>query len=329
MRSLLQLTRAHTAPLEVVPAVLGALLATQGELTLSVILWGVFGLLYHLTGYAHNSVSDYNAGYDKGDPHKQHHPMNRLGLVYQYAFSVVVLILFVITLIYTLALVYPNTAGFGLMVIMIASGVGYNLYGKSTKFKFILISIAHSSVFALPYISLGGDITDPVFALAWAYVFLWVVFQIAFSGEIKDIMSDEANLLKELGVKVNNVHEKIRTPGRVIAYSSLLRLSMIILVVGISYSIFTSWAMIAALFSSVILSVSIVQSKYLLSRGDYMREERLKLMSLIESTSLVSFCIILSPITGIGVMTVLILGSFVWLIVLNKIEWGTYLAPRV
>lgn len=329
MRKLLQLTRAHTAPLEIVPAVLGALLATQGELELAVVLWGIFGLLYHLTGYAHNSVSDYQQGYDKGDPYKQHHPLNKSGLIFEHISNIIVSVLFGITLIYTATLVYPSAEGTALMVIMILAGLGYNLYGKETKFKFVLISIAHSSVFALPYVSLGGEILNPVFLLAWVYVFLWVVFQIAISGEIKDIDTDEENTLMSLGIEISydEIHDEVNLeiPRRIPLIGVVIRSGMMMCAVGVG--VITRG--VGSVLAVIIIWLSMFSSSDMLYSGTYNRDHRLKLMSLIEASSLTGFCLIMAFYTGHSIAVGLILGSTIWLVVLNKIEWGTYLTPRV
>lgn len=329
MRTWLQLTRAHTAPLEIIPAVLGALLALEGELAPAVVLWGVFGLLYHLTGYGHNSVADYRKGYDENDPYKQHHPMNSKGLIFEMGASFVITGLLIVTVVYAVLLTFPSIYGLGLIGIMLASGLGYNLYGKETKYKFILISIAHSTVFALPYISLGGDIYNPVFVSAWLFMVIWVIFQIAISGEIKDITTDEDNLLKSLGVRVlnsNHSNPHISVPKKVPNIAAGLRGVMMGLAFLTTLFIGDIFALVIAM---LVLSPSVAWIDKLLRTGDYNREGRLQVMSGIEASSLIAFCAMLYPIAGIEICMILVSGSAVWLIALNKIEWGTYLSPKV
>lgn len=336
MRSLLQLTRAHTAPLEIVPAVLGSLLATGGQITVSVVLWGVFGLLYHLAGYGHNSVADYKSGYDKNDPHKQHHPMNSKGMIWKMGMSYVITGLILLTAVIAFILAFPNPVAMGLIAVMMAAGLGYNLYGKETKFKFVLIAIAHTSVFALPYISLGGDLYDPVFILSLSYVMLWVVFQIAISGEIKDITTDESNLLKDMGAEVIEVFPEstwgvdggktLIIPNKIINLASSIRILMLLSAIGVSYFL-ESW--ITGVAAPVILLVSLVWIDSLLGPGEYKRESRIRTMSLIEVCSLVAFCVMLEPVVGAEVFFALVAGSALWLVSLNKIEWGTYVSPKV
>lgn len=329
MRKWLQLTRAHTAPLEIIPAVLGALLVTGGRITDAVIMWGIFGLLYHLTGYGHNSISDYRSGHDKDDPNKEHHPLNRNGVQFVIGSIVVISLLFITTILFGLYLVWPSIEAISLIVIMVAAGLAYNIYGKETKWKFVLISLAHSTVFALPYISMGGDIMAPVFLYMWVYVFMWVVYQIAISGEIKDVATDEENLLKDLGmetighVRSNKVTLKI--PHRIPLLGVAIRSLMIISAIGVGVVTGGSGTIIAA----VIIWLSMFISSDMLSSGEYNRDYRLKLMSVIEASSLAGFCLMMTFSIGYKLSLALVAGSAIWLVVLNKVEWGTWLAPKV
>lgn len=329
MRRWLQLTRAHTAPLEVIPAVLGALLATGGRMTEAVMLWGVFGLLYHLTGYGHNSISDYRSGHDKNDPHKEHHPLNRNGIQFVVGSIIFISIMFIITILYTLYLVIPSTEGIALIGVMVFFGVAYNVYGKETHWKFVLIAIAHSITFALPYVSLGGDILDPVFILCWLYVFLWVVFQIAISGEMKDISTDESNLLLDLGMESDRRESDGRvhlTIPRKILYIGLAIRSQMIAAAFVVGLITNSIGAIMAIF---VIWLSMFPTSDLLYEGTYNRDYRLKQMAIIEITSLVAFCFLLSFTTGLILALVLISWSAIWLLAFNRVEWGTYISPKV
>lgn len=199
MRSYLRLTRAHTVPLEAVPTLMGAALAAGTVWSIDVALWCVAGILYHLAGYGHNSVSDWKRGYDKNDPYKQHHPLNRGTISPDVAKSLVGWLL-VITVIYAAALAYPDPQALSALALGVIFGVLYNTHGKVTELKFIYISIAHTSMFVAPYLALGGDPSWSPFMFGLIFVFLWVVFQISVSGELKDITQDESNLLKEFGV---------------------------------------------------------------------------------------------------------------------------------
>lgn len=333
-----RLTRFHTVPLELVPAIVGAVAATGGLFNRQVLLWMVFGVLYHLVGYGQNSLEDWKRGWDKDDPNKQHHPLNA-GMITQRDADFFVYGLFTVTILYTAAI-----ASNWLTIVLFLTGLPiagtlYNTVGKQTRWKFLFIAYAHMTVFAVPYYSIAGAV-DPVLLLGSLYVFAWVVFQIAVSGEIKDMAQDEANFLKKLGSRVEpsqdgHLVEFSRT-GQLFAYGirgatialSIAFGSVIAQQFGRSGSILFGIG-VTELTLAGIGAFSMVLTWSMLQSGPFDRSERIDLMSKIELLSVLKMLVAVFPIIGIPNVAFLFVASGAWVMVFNKIEWGTLITPDV
>lgn len=334
MRPYLRLTRAHTVPLEAIPAALGAVLATGELFTPAVAMWFIAGAMYHLSGYGMNSLTDWESGHDKNDPNKQHHPLNT-GEITHHQAKVCVFSLFVATAIYVGILAQPRVSALILMVIGVVSGVAYNILGKRTIFKPVPISIAHTTTFAIPYLALGGEIADTTFLLLASFMFLWVLFQIGVSGEVKDILEiDEANILRD--TKMMEVKEDWLNSAKVYPDVTLFIVSATLNIAMVLFGLFATATMVmleshtkfALIYSAVGLAV-LVLSEQVIVAGDYVRDKRVRMMSLKEMATLFCFTLSFYPIIGWSGAITLITLSVVWVLAFNRIEWGTWLAPEV
>ena len=313
-----RLTRAHTAPLEAVPALVGALLATGGSITIQVIAWGVFGVLYHLTGYGMNSYTDWEAGYDRDDPHKKHHPLNTGEIKPEDAVAFI-MVLAVVTLIHVIVLSSNSLIAIALVFVMVFSGAAYNYFGKITTLKFIPISVAHSLVFVIPYIAMGGEINQ-LFLLLTVYMFLWIAFQISVSGELKDFWTDEANFLKR--IRRGNLWS-LGTPA--ILYALVLKASSleIIRIVSKEHGRYIATVIVAAL--AVIFTVLMLATV----KSEDNRGTIVKSMAMIEGLMLIGLVTSVFHVLGQSLSIALIVGAVLWLVTFNYLEWGTLLEPKV
>jgi len=330
----LQLYRLHSAPLETVPALVAALLATGGELTVSVVVWGVYGLAYHAAGYGHNSLSDWMLGYDKNDEYKQHHPLNSGMGVKRAQFLVLTAL---ITALYIPISTILLGARVGMAVVLAAGvvlGVLYNTLGKTTMLKPLPISFAHSTTFLLPYMAIAG--IDMVALLGTATVFVWVFYQIAVSGEIMGItQSNETNLLRESGAEVEDMPD---LPSRSVEYvliiskrvqhgAMALRLSIGVLCMALCVYLGGSYVLI--LWILVLTAISMAQSWTITESGPYKRKEKSQLIVIIEFMSMLSLLTAAVPVITVPGALVLAVGSLVWAVALNLYQWGTVLRPDV
>lgn len=324
-----QLCRTHTTPLEMVPAIIGAALATGSLLNPFVLFWGFFGFLYHQAGYLQNSFNDYQQGYDDRDPYKQHFPLRR-GSKGPVIVGFVSIWLLIITVVVGLAgVIYTSVSidfwsGVISMVILATgayAGSYYNNKGKEAIYKAIPISYAHSTVFIVPYIASGGE--SIVIALnGWAFVFLWVLYQIHFSGELKDITVDKAD--NWMNQYVNGDYLSI--PHEVRVRSTVLKGVSAIMAITLTLSV--GGTLTQGTLPAVVVLLSIPLGIYMLRAGVYERDTRIRSMALIELLMLSSFCLATIPALGSGVVALIVL-SVVWVLVFNSFEWGTLLSPKV
>jgi len=338
IRAYTRLTRFHTVPLELVPATVGAVVATGGLFNMQVLPWVVFGALYHLVVYGQNSLEDWKRGWDKDDPNKQHHPLNA-GMMSQREADIFVYSLFAVTILYTVAIAGNWMAIAIFLTGLPLTGTLYNTVGKLTRWKFLFIAYAHTTVFAVPYIAITGAV-QPVLVLGCLYVFSWVVFQIAVSGEVKDMAQDEANFLKELGSRVEPTGDDhlvtFSRPAKLFAYAS--RLVVVALGVGFGSVVAGRYGRAGAIPGAVgvtelalvgVGALSLVLTWSMLQNGPFNRTERIATMSKIEALSVLMLLVAVFPVVGIPSVAFVFVASGAWVMVFNKIEWGTLVAPDV
>ena len=149
-RDWLQLFRSHTSSLEMTITITGAALAVGTLWDVRVLLFLIFGWLYHNAGYGHNSAEDYLQGYDRDDPNKSHHPLQR-GAIDPRTARYVCITLVVLSFIYGIFISDFNLTAMSLLAVITFMGALYNTAGKRMRGKFIPIAIAHSLLFPFAY----------------------------------------------------------------------------------------------------------------------------------------------------------------------------------
>ena len=326
LRRYSQLTRAHSAPLEVIPAAVGAAVPATDALSWTVGLWGMYGMLYHLAGYGMNSYSDWRNGFDRADPNKSHHPLNRGTLSKEWAKRVIIGLLG-LTFLYGvgLSLYFGSIRAAGIVFIGFLSGVLYNEFGKYMPHKWMPIAVAHSTVFLVPYIALGGSVTTGAGPLMLAYVFLWVVFQIAVSGELKDLNRDESNLLKRFGCAHRDGFLMI--PSRVADVAVVIKSFSVFFVILIAYQ--ETWATFHMFSTIALVAVASFITSTTLQTQNITRPQIIQRVTNIEIATAFAFVAATVPFTS-GLFPVAVaIGSIVWTSVFNYIEWGSFLSPQV
>lgn len=330
VRDVLRLCRAQTVPLEAVPALLGALLATGGELTLAVVAWGLYGVLYHMSGYGMNSFLDWVNGFDKDDGNKQHHPLNR-DMDPETA-SAIVYALFLTTYIWggVGVSIHGSWSGAIVLHVGVVCGVLYNVIGKATEHKYIFIAIAHSTVFLLPYIAISRTV-DEIAVLGTLSIFLWVTFQITFSGELKDLNTEEENILKKSGLELNT-HKGTEDPWAtipsVISLAAIIQRFLFTGVVG-TLAIALGAGVEEVALITIIGGITMYLSLDVAETGWYIRKDVLRHIAMIEIGSFSMFVIATLPVIGEQAGVLLISSSAVYLFITNKLLWGTLIAPEV
>ena len=158
IRDWLQLFRSHTSPLEMTITTAAAALAVGTIWDVKVLLFLIFGWLYHNGGYGHNSVEDYISGHDVDDRNKAHHPLQR-GVIGAHLGRKVTLGLIVISFIYGIVISVQDPTAIIFLVLLTSLGFVYNVFNKRMSGKFLPIMLAHSFLFPFAYIGAGGDIS--------------------------------------------------------------------------------------------------------------------------------------------------------------------------
>jgi len=324
IRQWLILYRAHTVVLEAPMAMAGAALALGELADPRVAAWGLLGAVYHIAGYGMNSYVDWKKGYDKDDPNKQHHPLNT-GSISPSTAKYNIYFLIAAFAIFALALSGFRPIGFLCLGVLLAGGLAYNYFGKITVFKFIPISIAHTMVFVFPYMIYDGEISTGFIALTIAY-FTHHVFQIAISGEIKDIKQDEANFLKTMGADVVtqlNGDENFHPGYAIILVSVLLVIEVgAISAAGIALSKPGVWVVVLFLLTAWLT----YDSYNLISYGPFIRDKKLSTMSRREIAGYLCIHSVTVTVIEFGILTA---GMIIYFVAVSKFMWKDSILPQV
>lgn len=335
--------RAHTGSLEAPIAGLGAAAALGSVFEPEVVLWALVGLLYHYAGYGQNSYYDWKNGFDKDDPHKQHHPLNT-GAISPRIADLAANGAVVSYLAVTLWLVRSSLLAISIALGAFVCGIVYNLLGKKFTHKYIFISISHSSLFIIPYALYSA--IDLFAVLILTALILQHIFQIAISGDIKDIGQDESSLLDSIGIECYKIgvfskdSQEYKSKGFNIRCSmkavvivillTLLQGSLSLYAVKKAALVVTIQEQLAALILIFIGIFSLLMlSGHIVKTGEYNREKRLRYISLREVVGFWTIYAALIPTIGlIGYVIALIL-SVCYVIIHSKFMWGTLIRPQV
>ena len=333
--------RAHTGILEAPIPALGAAAALGTLWDLQVALWAIVGLLYHYAGYGQNSYYDWEKGYDKDDPHKQHHPLNT-GEIDPDNAKVAANGLVAATVVLIVSLAGLNLLAISLIVVAFASGVIYNVYGKSIEHKYIFLAIAHSMLFLIAYATYADTVT-PYALLIFLALVVHHSFQIAISGDLKDIEQDEGSVLEEFGIEwrttdtVSGVSDIgidngfIRHTTKVDFRITLLTLTQVGLT-ALALWILHMDNPVTTRTMTVLFSLGIalwLSSLRVVTDGPYIRKRRMRNIAVRELVGLWTIYAALIPVIGeLGYIIAFVL-CVSYLITHSRFMWGTFLRPKV
>jgi len=206
IRSWLQLFRAQTAPATILLVLVSYL--AGGSFRIEALPIGLLALFAHWLSFGHNSLMDTAMGYDLKDPSKKHHPLvsGRLSLhsahnVIHWGLSILILIASIMTLLWS---PNPALALFSLML-WVAFGHAYNDgLSKESLFSFVPISICMVGAGLWGWF-LSHSTLDLMGWLLIGYYFFTILFQISWSGHLKDIQQKErSNILVKMGAEVRD-----------------------------------------------------------------------------------------------------------------------------
>ncbi|RLE43364.1 hypothetical protein DRJ19_02710 [Candidatus Woesearchaeota archaeon] len=330
MREWLQLFRSQTASATFILLLTFYLLGGGEIFSLMGLALIVASLLIHYSTFGQNSLNDFLLGYDKEDPHKKHHPLVSGKIKPEQAIKVVNVMLFLACL-YCIILALH---GANPTLALISSFLGYvfgNWYNsgfsKVSLLKPIPITLAFTFIGLYAYFLSAKELTT-LAILCTLYVALTMLFQIGIEGELKDYKTKEVNILHKIS------KDTFATLGVILKIVNLL--------VGL-YIATLLWATLHPVLRITIVMISfltIVASlfimRYLFNYGLIVyetcrkcRKYVVRYCALMEILTIYYLLIVLIPEIGlVNVLFMMILG-IVYFVAMNKINWGTLVAPMV
>lgn len=334
-KAYLQLGRAQTYPADWL-LVMTPFLAGFPDLG-QILILSVLMFFIHWASFGENSVLDFTQGFDKVDPAKSHHPLSdgRISIPsamnaihYTKALSSVAAILLI-------AQWSPNpTMAMAALFLWYAWGTAYNVgLSKTSVFGFVTIVLCFAAMGTWGWFLTHATLTP----LGWAYIMYAatiILFQIAWSGHLKDLKQGErSNILVLLGASIHTVGDSQTLGDRNLKYfdpgmAKYLGFGMKIAgIVALSYLFLQVPFDIgkAVWFSLIIIGMTIMMFKMI--PGHYWnRAKDLRMMSIMEILSIFApVPLMLDPLTSL-----VILGfAITWFFVANRKLWGTTLYPKV
>ena len=315
LKSWLQLFRAQTAPATIL-LVLVPFLAGN-PISGTVVVIAIYALLVHLFSFGGNSLMDTIMGYDREDPSKQHHPLISGAISLPLAHNVIHWGLIILTAI-GVAITYlisPNPLpAMAALVMWVALGHGYNEgLSKESLFGFISISLCFTSMAAWAWF-LGHMELTPLGSLYLLYVFTVILFQISYSGHLKEMgQSERSNILIKMGARLEGGRFE---PGLAVLYGAAVKLASICVLAQIMGPPLYGPALIWFILT---LSGMGAMTTLLCMPRDYDRATELKRMSIMEIISIYAPIPLMLPWSY---AIVLMAAGIVYFVEINKLLWG-------
>lgn len=228
LRSWLQLFRAQTAPATLL-CILVPYLHNAVFFDLRTLTCALSAVLFHYFSFGANSLMDTAMGYDRKDPSKQHHPLISGAIKLHEAHSVIHWGLAILTTWATLLTLWisPNPRmAMAALILWVAFGHAYNDgLSKESLFGFMPISVCCTASSAWGWF-LSHETLGEVGSTYLAYVFFTILFQISWSGFIKEMqIRERSNILTRMGalLDVTWKGEKVFKPGGSLFYGVFVK----------------------------------------------------------------------------------------------------------
>jgi len=269
-----------------------------------------------------NSLHDYLGGWDKVDPAKAHHPLSTGEIKVEDAIRVVHwgLPALMACGVFLTVMVSPDPvwALVGLCL-WYAWGMAYNLgLSKVSALGFLPISICFTAMGAWAWLLSHQELGYPG-GLWLGYVFFTILFQISYSGFLKELeVKERSNILVKLGARVDVTWrgEKVFRPGYAWVYGWTVK--------GLNFQfgyllllyLFEFWRVIWFGAFAVLVFLFLFR---LTQPRDYDRSEELLSMSLEEIATIYLPLFMLNPLEA------LILAGFgvAYFFLFNRLLWRT------
>jgi len=324
LKAYLQFFRAQTAPATIL-LILVPYLTNASLFTLKTLAIALLALFIHWVSFGWNSLMDTAMGYDLKDPSKSHHPLASGGISLTAAHNVIhwgLCVSALLVVLVTLA-ISPNptmaTISFFLWFVF---GSAYNSgLSKESLLSFLPISICFTAMGAWGWF-LSHSALDKLGWLFLAYIFMTILFQISWSGHLKELeLKERSNILIKMGARVLEVWFQ---PGHALIYGLVIKilnvpiLGTLILLEQLDISR-------AIWLGVMVILVSVNLVKLIIPRR-YVRSKELRNMSVMEILTIYTpIPLVLPWLEAI----ILMLFGIIYFVLMNRWLWGTVSHPRV
>lgn len=277
----------------------------------------------HIFSFGQNSLMDTAMGYDQHDPSKKFHPLVAGRIKLSQAHRVIHWGVGALTILGILITYLLSPAPFSALVcflLFIISGTVYNCgLSKVSLLGFLPISICFASLGAWSWLLSSPSLG----VLGWvlvAYFFFTILFQISWSGHLKEFgIKERSNLLIKLGARLRWVNF---VPGNSIYYGWGVKLTNLTLGGILLYLVFSWQGLISLLFFGTIALYFLHQ---LTKCRAYLRDRELLNMSLEEIATIYLPILI---VVQLAPALILMVFGVVYFFSINKLLWAA-LHPRV
>jgi 4-hydroxybenzoate polyprenyltransferase len=309
-------TAAATAMIPVVGAMAAIHLEQLGDFNyVDIVMVFFIGLLMHVYGFAQNELLDREI--DEKAGHLNHKPLINGAIAKEQAlkFTVVAFVLM-----FAIALLgLSNREATTALVISAFFGTFYNLTSKHIIFSDLLIGAWAYFLFifgALTVAPGGWASVGPVAIFLALMVFLQILYNNMILGGLKDKESDRLAGVKNFAT--------LSSDTSVRAMGAILKMSIWIIALVLLTSLNSN-----PIFLMMMLVLIVIQASQILAlRRDIKRGEMLRVMAIHEISTYAMFPLILSTAMGWPAI-ILIVIPVLFIVVFNRILWGTTLRPKI
>jgi len=327
-REWLRFGRAQTFPacwlLVIVPFLNG-----QPDIT-KVLILTIFMWCAHILSFGHNTLMDFTQGYDQRDPSKSHFPLHRGVISIHVAHNVIHwglcgLVIFAIVL----SLLFSPNPLFSVISIFLwwVFGYAYNSgLSKECLLSFLPIAICFTAMGAWGWF-LSHNTLDNLGWLLLAYFFITILFQISWSGHLKELeLEERSNILVKMGAHIEVCVRKQRWffPGISFIYGLILKLINVPILGALLLA--ENFNLTRAFWLAVMLVLSMLFLVKLIAPRRYVRSKELRNMSVMEILTIYTPIPLVLPWLE---ATILMLFGVAYFWGMNKLLWGVVSHPRV
>jgi len=323
VRDWLRLFRAQTAPATIL-LILVPYLTNAPMFSWETLVVGLFALCAHWISFGHNSLMDTAMGYDKADPSKGHHPLVAGRISMTAAHNVIhwgLCGLAVLAIVISLKISPNPTIALVSIFLWTVFGYAYNSgLSKESLLGFLPISACFTAMGAWAWF-LSHKSLDKLGWLLLSYFFMTILFQISYSGHLKELeLKERSNILVKMGARV----EKGKFhPGYAGIYGLKIKSINVPVVGALILTTNLDFARAVWLGFMVVL-VSVSLTKLILPR-QYVRAKELRNMSIVEILTIYTPIPLVLPWLE---ASLLMLFGVLYFLAANRLLWGTSY-PRV